>query len=221
MKNFLIKTNDKSHTIFSQQFNELYHSVHGAIQESEHIFIKSGLNSYDHSQHLHILEIGFGTGLNALLTLIESHKLSLNINYTCIEAYPVSLSTVTQLNYIDMLNATLYFDSFQIMHQASNNTPIQIGNNFTFKKIIGKIENYELNNHFDIIYFDPFGPDTQPELWTETIFKKLFAITIENGFLITYCSKGVVKRNLIKSGFIIQNLPGPPGKREITKAIKP
>ncbi len=212
------KTDDGSHTLFIPGLNEHYHSSYGAVQESMHVFIDAGLNFLsDQKTKINILEVGFGTGLNALLTLL--HSTNKIIFYHGIEAFPVSKEITGQLDYPGFLkdkNAILFFDK---IHRVKWNEDMSITEKFTLRKEQAKIEEISLEREkYDLVYFDAFAPEVQPELWTEDIFRKLFDATKSGGVLVTYSSKGLVKQNLRTSGFEVKRLPGPPGKRHIVRA---
>lgn len=211
-------TEDGSHTLYVPEIDECYHSTHGAIQESMHIFITSALNRCD-KKEINVLEIGFGTGLNAFLTLIEAEKRQLRINYTTIELYPIPLENAMQLNYPKIVSRDYQHD-FELLHTSTWNIPVKISDQFTLTKLQADFTKINLQDPFDVIYFDAFSPEKQPEMWTEELFGKIFKITGENAVLTTYCSKGTVKRALISSGFTVKKIPGPPGKREILRAVK-
>lgn len=211
-------TADGSHTLFVPQLNEHYHSVNGAIQESTHIFINAGLH-HCAQKEVNILEIGFGTGLNTLLTLIDAKQNGLKINYTAIEYYPLPIEIIKQLNYPQ--------DSYQqkLFHEIHNcewNVPKEIEQSFSLTKIRSDATIYDFTsmNNINVIYFDAFAPDKQPDIWTQDIFDKLFSVLNTNGIFVTYCAKGVVRRMLQQSGFMVERLPGPPGKREMLRATK-
>jgi tRNA U34 5-methylaminomethyl-2-thiouridine-forming methyltransferase MnmC len=216
----IIKTADGSDTLFVRELNEHYHSTFGAIQESLHIFIRSGLNLKNESP-LTIFEVGFGTGLNAFLTLLDSYATGQKIHYITIEKYPIPLNTWELLNYPKLLSEDKRED-FRAIHLSRWNEKININENFALTKITGDLTSFDhdLLPIFDLIYFDAFSPEKQPELWKTEIFKKLFIHTAAFGKLVTYCSKGNVRRSLKESGFIVERIPGPPGKREILRAIK-
>ncbi|MBW6482908.1 MAG: tRNA (5-methylaminomethyl-2-thiouridine)(34)-methyltransferase MnmD [Vicingaceae bacterium] len=222
MKMELKTTSDGSHTIFDSSISETYHSVHGAIQEAKHIFIEAGLKYKQQLSEINILEVGFGTGLNTiltLLTLIEQQKTSLF--YTTIEKFPLNISIIKKLNYSTQLNLTTAQEKlFLTFHTCSFKKIHSITPTFKFLKIDDALENYQPSTKFDIVYFDAFSPEKQPELWQQNIFNKIYASMNSNGILVTYCAKGIVKRALIASGFTVEKLPGPPGKREIIRAIK-
>jgi tRNA U34 5-methylaminomethyl-2-thiouridine-forming methyltransferase MnmC len=214
----LIKTEDGSHTLFNARLNEHYHSTHGAIQESRHVFIEAGLKPLSLlKKEVRILEIGFGTGLNALLTWIEAEKEGLLIQYTAIEPFPLKGDLVTALNYAGELGGKKEADLFIHMHSLESGT-LSLGDNFTLHRDTSTLSDFEPTESFDLIYFDAFAPDVQPELWTETVFEKMARLLVPGGVLVTYCAKGEVKRNMKKAGFSIERLPGPPGKREMTRA---
>ncbi|NCP45702.1 MAG: SAM-dependent methyltransferase [Flavobacteriales bacterium CG18_big_fil_WC_8_21_14_2_50_32_9] len=212
-------TSDGSHTIFDSSINETYHSIHGAIQEAKHIFIEAGLKHKQQLSEINILEVGFGTGLNTILTLIEGQKAPLI--YTTIEKFPLNISIIKKLNYSTQLNLTATQEKlFLKLHTCTFKNIHQITPTFKFLKIDNALENYQPATKFDIVYFDAFSPEKQPELWQQCIFEKIYASMNRNGILVTYCAKGIVKRALIASGFSVEKLPGPPGKREIIRAIK-
>ena len=219
MKRKIITTADGSKTIQIEDWNEQYHSVHGAIQEAYHVFIKHGLSLF-HDQPLSILEIGFGTGLNALITLLESKKLGLDIVYKGIEAYPVIREELEQLDYIEALDAADMELCFLNMHETSwgQSHPILP----TFSLIKQQIDFREIVDvdQFDLIYFDAFGARVQPELWTEEVFAIMFRALKKDGVLVTYSAKGSVRRAMQAVGFVVERLPGPPGKREMLRALK-
>ncbi len=213
-------TDDGSHSMFSEKHGVSYHSKYGAIQETEHVFINAAFRhqlSFIPSS-LTILDIGFGTGLNAYMTLLEANQHQVKVNYTGIEAYPISMETVHTLNYAELLQQDN--NIFQQLHQVAWNEVHTLSAFFDFIKNKKRFEDLNFENQFDIIYFDAFAPNAQPELWEEVILQKMFDALKVNGVLTTYCAKGVVKRTLKKVGFTIEAIPGPPGKREMTRAIK-
>lgn len=216
----IIITEDGSNSVFSNVFNENYHSTHGAIQESRHIFIEAGFNiAIKNKNEINILEIGFGTGLNALLTLIETKDQSTIVNYTSFELFPLPEKIFKALNFAKLLKRNN--EIFLFLHNANWNEMVQINEKFILLKLNQDILKSNLTkNKFDLIYFDAFSPEIQPELWTENIFLKLFRSMKENAVLITYSAKGSVKRAMKSAGFVIESLQGPTGKREITRAKK-
>lgn len=219
MKREIIITSDGSTTIHLPEWNEQYHSKHGAIQEAYHVFIKHGLKAISKSK-ISILEIGFGTGLNAFITFLEGQKNNLQIEYAGAEAYPVSLEEIQKLNYVSQLNATDFNHVFQQLHTSSWENKNGISKTFSLEKRQQFFHEIKDENRFDLIYFDAFGARVQPELWTEEIFIKMFNALRDNGILVTYSAKGSVRRALQSVGFIVEKLPGPPGKREMLRAIK-
>ena len=216
----LIKTADGSDSLFVRELDEHYHSTFGAVQESLHVFIKSGLNVKNESS-LTIFEAGFGTGLNAFLTFLDSIKTGQMIHYISIDKYPVPRNTWELLNYPQLLSRD-NSDIFRAMHFARWNEKVSITENFTLTKIYNDLTvfDFQFQPLFDLIYFDAFSPEKQPELWGKDIFHKLFSNTAPFGKLVTYCSKGSVRRALQASGYITERIPGPPGKREILRASK-
>jgi tRNA U34 5-methylaminomethyl-2-thiouridine-forming methyltransferase MnmC len=214
----IVKTSDGSDTIFVQGMGEHYHSVYGAIQESEYIFINCGLG-YCKTNPVRIFEVGFGTGLNALLTFINSNDRGKEIFYSTIEKDPLPDSIITSLNYKDLI-PNEYSHIFEQLHSSNWNVPEKISRNFTLLKIKGDLAFADIKGNFDLVYFDAFGPDKQPEMWTDDVFRKVSGITDSNGILVTYSAKGSVQRTLRKNGFEVNLLPGPPGKRQIIRAIK-
>ncbi|RED44985.1 tRNA (5-methylaminomethyl-2-thiouridine)(34)-methyltransferase MnmD [Seonamhaeicola aphaedonensis] len=236
MKREIIITADGSTTIHIPEWNEQYHSKYGAIQEAYHVFIKHGLHHLwnvnelnvdltssrvDKSQNdLSILEIGFGTGLNALITFLESAKIKTQIDYVGVEGYPVSKDEIELLNYASELNMPQCKMVFNKIHDVSWEEKHQISQKFSLTKQHKCFDDIEDSNAFHLIYFDAFGARVQPELWTEDIFKKMFNALKDNGVLVTYSAKGSVRRAMQSVGFSVEKLPGPPGKREMLRACK-
>ncbi|MDO9261459.1 MAG: tRNA (5-methylaminomethyl-2-thiouridine)(34)-methyltransferase MnmD [Flavobacteriaceae bacterium] len=219
----IIKTSDGSTTIFLPEWQETYHSTHGAIQEAYHVFIKNGFYHCLEQRKLnaiHLLEIGFGTGLNCLITCLESEKSSIIIDYVGIEAFPITDAEFQQLNYIDELNLNDKKTVFEAIHQAIWNKKTKISPHFNLLKRLDKFENIRDENCYDLIYFDCFGAQVQPELWTEIIFEKMYKALKLNGILVTYAAKGSVRRAMQTVGFQVERLAGPPGKREKLRALK-
>jgi len=229
MKKSLIITKDGSHTVSIPEMNVSYHSLHGAIQESMHVFIHEGLRFFitkNPTTEIHVLEMGFGTGLNALLSLMEASR-NLNIHYTAIELFPLTIEEVKTLNYCEQLKREDLLTSFGIMHHCEWERDVAINPFFTIHKL--QLSLLDIGNSIifhdsslrpDIIYFDAFAPAAQPELWTREVFKMLYSILKGNGVLVTYCSKGEVRRAMQSAGFVVEKVPGPPGKREIIRAVK-
>lgn len=215
----LEQTADGSYTLFVPELNEHYHSVKGALTESEHIFINMGMKHHP-SSTLRILEIGFGTGLNAFLTLLEADNSKRQVHYTTIERYPVNNDIVHQLAYPEQICPERSND-FYALHNSAWNTDISLTPYFTLHKVEGDFTNYKFQGAFDLIYFDAFAPEKQPEMWSQELFNTLYASLNSGGILTTYCAKGVIRRMLQTAGFTVERLPGPPGgKREILRASK-
>jgi tRNA U34 5-methylaminomethyl-2-thiouridine-forming methyltransferase MnmC len=216
--NQIITTSDGSHTIWVPDLNEHYHSIHGAVQESEFIFINNGFN-FSKANPVSIFEVGFGTGLNALLTAVRSISIDREVNYTSIEKYPLANDIISSLNHHQFAGID-GSKIWKLIQAAPWNVNTQICRNFNLTKIQGDITDESLNGQYDIIYFDAFGPDKQPEMWQKEIFEKISAITIPGGVFVTYSAKGEVKRNLKSCGFDVTLIPGPPGKRQMIRAVK-
>lgn len=219
MKKEILKTTDGSYTLYVPELDETYHSTNGALQESIHVFIEAGLK-FSQLKKASILEIGFGTGLNALTTFNEVQKSALNIAYTSIEAFPLSWNEVVKLNYLALDNFEGYTVPFKEMHTCEWGKRYSINSNFSLRKMNLKLQDVQFENEFDLIYFDAFAPQIQPELWTEAVFTRMYKALKPSGILVTYCAKGSVKRALKSVGFELQSIPGPPGKREMSRALK-
>jgi len=221
MERKLLLTGDGSHTIFLPVQNITYHSTHGAVQESRHVFIQPGIMPLLYTRPmLTIFEMGFGTGLNALLTLQQAIDNNQRIHYIAAELYPLVAEEYNQLNYCTILNSPNLQPYFSAMHNALWHIDVALHPLFTLHKLNKPPDDIYGDEEFDIIFFDAFAPNDQPELWTEKIFARMFAMLKNNGILLTYSSKGNVRRMLQQAGFAVEKLAGPPGKREITKAIK-
>jgi len=213
------KTGDGSTTVYHQLLNETYHSVHGALTESRHVFIKHGvefIKERTKNKSLHILEVGFGTGLNTALTLEYSHSHQTRIQFHSIEKYPLPESIWMELNFPGLDQSFL-----ESVHQVPWGKPSQISSVFSLIKEERDI--LEMNfspEHYDVIFFDAFAPGKQPELWDPSLFKKLYQSLVVGGVLVTYCAKGQFKRDLKAAGFIVESLSGPPGKREMVRGMR-
>jgi tRNA U34 5-methylaminomethyl-2-thiouridine-forming methyltransferase MnmC len=217
MKVELRETNDGSHTLFIPELNENYHSHHGAIQEARHVFINQGLNPLLNKKFpINILEVGWGTGLNCLLSCLFSENIS--ISYTGIEAFPIEQTLHEALNYVMHLENS--FEIFERLIRASWDKETKITNDFTLKKIHTKIQEWETEDKFDLIYYDAFGPRAQEEMWRKETLQKVICMLKKDGIFVTYCAKGQLKRDLKELGCFVETLPGPPGKREMTRAVK-
>ena len=219
MKREIIQTADGSTTIRIAEWDECYHSKHGAIQEAYHVFIKNGLSLFP-SQSISIMEIGFGTGLNAFITYLESQKLQQKIEYVGVEAFSISADELKSMNYVQELNANDFTNVFEKMHSISWEEKHTISEHFSLFKRNQLFQDIQDVEKFDLIYFDAFGYRVQPELWSTEIFKKMYDSLKPNGVLVTYAARGVVKRSMIEVGFTVEKLAGPPGKREMFRARK-
>lgn len=216
----IITTADGSHSLVNMTLNETYHSVHGAIQESEHVFIRNGLEfllTRTAEKKIRILEIGFGTGLNALLSLLSAKRLSMEIYYESWEAHPLGNDVIKQLNYGKQLSAD---DSFLAIHHAEWNMDAQIDPSFTIHKRKGDILIDEITGGFDLVFYDAFAPVKQPEMWTYDLLAKVTGLLNPSGVYVTYCARGQVKRDLATMGLKVETLEGPPGKKEMIRALK-
>ncbi|MGA9639472.1 tRNA (5-methylaminomethyl-2-thiouridine)(34)-methyltransferase MnmD [Flavobacterium sp.] len=219
MEREIIQTLDGSTTIHIKDWNESYHSKHGAIQEAKHVFIKNGLALFENKE-IAILEIGFGTGLNTFITYIESKRLNQKINYTGVEGYPITSEELLAMNYIEELKANHFSVIFDKIHESVWEHETELDADFILTKRQQLFQEINDKEKFDLIYFDAFGYRVQPELWSTEIFKKMFDSLKEKGVLVTYAARGVVKRSMIEVGFSVEKLAGPPGKREMFRATK-
>lgn len=220
MKREIIVTKDGSTTIYFPDINETYHSKFGAILESNHVFIDMGLKLFSDKAEVSILELGFGTGLNALLTIIESAKNKQNILYTGVDAYPVALTEILQLNFVSELNNQVDQKLFDKMHNSNWGEQIKLTDHFYLTKKEQFFQQIDDQNAFDLIYFDAFGYRIEPELWSKTIFEKMYRALKPNGVLVTYACRSSIKLDMISIGFKVEKLPGAPGKREMLRASK-
>ena len=220
MKTEIKITNDGSHTLFVPALNEHYHSIHGAVQEAIHVYINAGLH-HCKKDEIHVLEIGFGTGLNAFLTLCDSIKNEKKAVYTSLELYPISVADAQKLNYASQICP----DSehlFLQLHEAEWEKRIDITPHFSLLKLHRDITNsdaLDFHTKFDVVYFDAFAPEKQPEMWTQEVFENILSVCNLGAALTTYCAKGVVRRTMRSAGFMVEKLAGPPGKREMLRAI--
>lgn len=223
MKREIIKTGDGSATIYLPDWNEHYHSKHGALQEALHVFINTGFYHYlskHKAQEISILEIGFGTGLNALLTCLEAEKNRVKVRYTGVEAYPVSSEELKALDYAEAVTAENASAVFEKLHETPWEKRSEISAFFSLQKEKKFFSEISAADEFDLIFFDAFGPRVQPELWSEEVFKNMYRCLRANGVLVTYSAKGDVRRAMQAAGFNVERLPGPPGKREMLRATK-
>ena len=221
MQRSIITTGDGSKTIHLPGWNENYHSSHGAVQEAKHVFLKHGLDVFLGNSDIHILEVGFGTGLNTILTLEAGLNSNSTITYDGLEAFPISNDEMVALEYVNLLDSVFLKEKYKQIHNISWDVPNVISPAFTLTKIHQELQKQNFtSNTYDLIYFDAFGPRVQEDMWTKEIFQKLYDSLTPGGYLVTYCAKGQVKRDLKSVGFFVEALPGPPGKREMTRGRK-
>lgn len=219
MKRSFIETADGSKSLYVHEMGETYHSKFGALQEANFVFIKNGLDLFQ-NQSLSILEIGLGTGLNAFVTLCKAPQLNLNINYTGVEAYPLKAEEIKELNYPLIAERLDLQDDFNLLHQVAWENTSVINSYFTIEKKQQFFNEINAVNTYDLIYFDAFGYQYQPELWSVTIFEKMYQALKKDGILVTYACRSIIKKNMKAVGFITEKLPGPPGKREMLRCRK-
>ena len=211
-----VLTEDGSSTLYSARFDQHYHSVHGAIAESMHVFIEAGLYALPIGKEtVSVLEMGFGTGLNALLTCLN--KGTRKIFYTGIEAYPIGLEVWSELNYTDSLFVQDASHLLEQLHQSPWNEVVPIAEGFLLNKVRCLLEEFVPERTYDLLYFDAFAPGSQPELWAESVWPRLYEMMNPGGIFVTYSSKGTVRRGLMAAGFEMEKIPGPPGKREMLR----
>ncbi len=221
LERHIVTTADGSHTIVIPEMDEHYHSVNGAITESKHVFINAGLKKLI-QKNVSVLEIGFGTGLNALLTFQASMNENIAVNYTAIEKYPLSESEFKKMNYSE-LTGKARTNGFRKMHECEWNQWVNITPNFSIYKAKTDFRLFKLETTgpFNLVYFDAFAPGKHPDLWTKEVFSKIFDHCMPGTVFVTYCAMGKVRRNLTETGFEVERIPGPPGKREMLRAVKP
>lgn len=219
----IITTEDGSHSLYHAALNETYHSFHGAVQESQHVFLAEGIKYFkeaNHPKHISIFEVGLGTGLNALLAAIWANENKINVGFTSIEAYPLEMEIALQLNYAGFLPGKNTIQWYETIHNCKWGQAIHIHDHFQLYKINDKVENFTSTSSFDIIFFDAFAPNKQAEMWKLEIIQKMYNLLSPTGILVTYCARGQFKRDLKAAGFEVETLPGPPGKKEMVRGIK-
>jgi len=209
-------TADGSHTLYIPEMEEHYHSVNGAVQESLHVYIEAGLNQCK-KKTINVLEFGFGTGLNAFLTIIEAEKRKLKVNYTSVEKYPLPASVTNQLNYTKEFPEK-FQTCFEKIHACEWDIFIKISDNFRIKKLQTDFFDFQFENSYDVIFYDAFAPDKQPDVWSQDIFNKIFEYSNPESILTTYCAKGNIRRMMQMAGFSMERIPGASGKREMLRA---
>jgi tRNA U34 5-methylaminomethyl-2-thiouridine-forming methyltransferase MnmC len=216
----IITTSDGSHTLRNKHLNETYHSIHGAVQESTHVFINAGLEHYSKNQrdkNISILEVGFGTGLNALLTLQHAIQHNLNIRYTTLEPFPLTMDVWPKLNYGDRVQSEHHF---RLLHEVGWDSEVTLVPEFTILKVNAPLQAVQLKHNYDIVYYDAFAPMVQPELWVYEALKKVVKALKAGGIFVTYSAKGQLKRDLKNLGLNVETLPGPPGKNEMVRGVR-
>ncbi len=211
-------TSDSSHTLYIPEMEEHYHSVNGAVQESLHVYIEAGLNQC-RKKTINVLEFGFGTGLNAFLTIFEAEKRNLKVNYATIEKYPLPASVTNQLNYAEGFSEKFH-TYFKEIHNCEWESFVKITDHFQIKKIRSDFSEFVFDDNYDVVFYDAFAPDKQSDVWSQEIFNKIFQHTNPEGILTTYCAKGNIRRMMQAAGFQTERIPGPPGKREMLWARK-
>lgn len=204
-------------SLWNSELDETYHSRHGAWNEAKHVFIDSGLTPLSSRSELRILEVGFGTGLNCYLTALSQEQ-NQRIEYVGLEAYPLEMNILKELNYAERKDGDE--DLFHLMHRAEWEVEVKIRPNFFLTKVQSKLETFQPDKQFDLMYYDAFGPRAQPEMWEKSIFEQIFSMMHQDGVLVTYCAKGQVRRDLMACGFEVERLEGPPGKRHMLRGIK-
>ncbi len=226
MRREIITTSDGSHSLHIPELGEQYHSVHGAVQESRHVFLKHGLNHLlvrCNSSDKRILEVGFGTGLNAFLTALAIQEQESHVpvfSYDALETFPIGKETIDRLNYAEMVTGEKDHCLWSAIHRAAWDQPVSILPHLTLCKQLKKLEDLDADGLYDLIYFDAFAPTVQPELWTPAILRYMYEVLNPEGILVTYCAKGQVRRDLQAAGFNVERLEGPPGKKHMTRAVK-
>jgi tRNA U34 5-methylaminomethyl-2-thiouridine-forming methyltransferase MnmC len=219
----IIVTEDGSHSLYNADLNETYHSFHGAVQESKHVFIKEGLDYLKSEQGLkqiNVLEVGFGTGLNALLALEWANENEIKVNFTTLEPFPLKAELYQQLNYAQFISGESVQERFLALHDAPWEVMHSQGALFSIFKTEQRLQDFEAVNKFNVIFFDAFAPSKQSEMWELSILSLVLVGLADNGVLVTYCAQGQLKRDLKSLDMDVQTLSGPPGKKEMVRAIK-
>ncbi|MFM7851779.1 MAG: tRNA (5-methylaminomethyl-2-thiouridine)(34)-methyltransferase MnmD [Flammeovirgaceae bacterium] len=219
----IIVTHDGSHSLFYSTINETYHSIHGALQESKHVFIRNGVEHLIKNRvlpSLSIFEVGFGTGLNALLVAEFAEKHRITIDYCALELFPLPWETIAQLNYAQLLAWHTAPALFEKIHECDWGNTHRITEFFSLRKEKASIHDYLISKKYDCVFFDAFAPEKQPEMWTLEVLRKVTDALSHDGVLVTYCAKGQLRRDLVSLNFKVEKLPGPPGKREMTRALR-
>lgn len=221
----VIETRDGSSSLLIPEMNETYHSTHGAITEAEYVFLKMGVDhfceTHPNQEEINILEIGFGTGLNAWLTALAAQESKVKIKFTSIEKFPLDSKLVDQLNYKFKKESDESKMLFEKVHSSEWEMECLVTDWFDLTKIQTDITDFNpANESFDLIYFDAFAPSKQPEMWSPEVLKRMYDLLKTNGVFVTYCAQGQFKRDLKAVGFVTEELDGPPGKKEMTRGTK-
>lgn len=221
-KNVIKQTSDGSKTLYVPDLDEHYHSTHGAYNEAMHVFIDMGLNhiAKSHGAPIKVLEIGLGTGLNALLSLRWAHQNNIKIDYTGIEKYPVAYDQALEMDYLSIEDLGEFSGHFEKLHNGKIGESLDLSNMFSIHKMQSDFRELEDENAYDLIFYDAFGPRVQADLWSLDMFERMYRATKKDGVLVTYCAKGQVRRDMQTAGYTVERLPGPPGKREMLRASK-
>ncbi|MDR1683764.1 MAG: tRNA (5-methylaminomethyl-2-thiouridine)(34)-methyltransferase MnmD [Candidatus Symbiothrix sp.] len=207
-------TADGSHTLFLPKMDEHYHSINGAIQEARHVYIEAGFKQCK-KPSIHVLEMGFGTGLNALLTALEAGKRQISTLYTTLEKYPLPTEITNRLNYAELSPAI-----YHKIHTSEWEHPVMISPYFRLRKIKTDFADYDYPDLYDVVYYDAFAPDKQTGVWSQSIFDAIHRAMQTSGVMTTYCAKGRIRRMMQQAGFTVERIPGPPGKREMLRAVR-
>lgn len=218
----IIETSDGSQSLYRKDLNETYHSTHGAVTESQYVFIQHGLDFLQEKgrEEIAILEVGFGTGLNALLTLEWAKNNSLSLSYTTLEPIPLEESIYTQLNYAAQIEGEVSKEDLFNLHEIDWENEHELASNFRFLKTQSKLQDFQASGLFDLVYYDAFAPSKQSEMWDFEVLEKTAALMSEGAVLVTYCARGQFKRDLAALGMEVETLKGPPGKKEMVRGIK-
>lgn len=219
----IITTEDGSHSLYHEGLKETYHSFHGALQESVHVFIEKGLRFWRNKSGLpkevDVFEVGFGTGLNALLAAQFAVENEVKITFTTLEPFPLDQEIIEQLNYAKLIGEEKLKTVFDDLHRCQWDKPVEINPFFTIHKVNSKLEDFQTDQRFDVVFFDAFAPSKQSELWEVDLLQKCFDLLRSGGVFTTYSAKGQLKRDLKTVGFEVETLPGPPGKKEMVRGV--
>lgn len=220
----VVSTGDGSHTLFIPALGEHYHSFHSSVREAYHVYVEAGLEwVLERVQgEVEVFEVGFGTGLNALVTALTAKEAGRSVHFNSIELYPLEPQMCSALNYCKHIEDAAASKIFESLHAAQWNEQAAIHSNFSLFKFQDDFMKWTPeSNAYHLILFDAFGFRAQEELWSVDIFRKCLSMLKPGGALVTYASKGLVRRNMLEAGFLVEKLPGPPGKREMVRAVKP